>query len=58
MMNNRYVPKLNKENILAWQTLIKFHITSISHTSIKFLENEYLEVIMAPLTAEQLKHRT
>ena len=57
-MNNRYVLEMNKENILAWQTLIKFHITSISDASIKFLDNEYLEVIMSPLTAEQLKHRT
>ena len=57
-MNNRHVTKLNKENIPPWKTLIKFHITSISDASIKFLDNEYLEVIMSPLTTEQLKQRT
>ena len=49
---------MNKEKVPTWHTLINFHITIISDASIKFLDNEYIEVIMSPMIAEQVKHRT
>ena len=58
MMNNLCLPKMNKEKVPTWHTLINFHITSISDASIKFLDNEYIEVIMSPMISEQVKHRT
>ena len=57
MMNKRDVPKMNQEKLLAWKTLMKLHISSISDASINFLRNEYVEVKTTPLIAKELRHK-
>ena len=49
-MNKRDVPKLNKENFLAWKTLMKLHIYSNRDVVVNFLSYEYVEVTTTPLT--------
>ena len=55
MKNTRDVPKLNKEKFLAWKTLMKMHISSITNAAINVLRNEYVVVENYSLTNEELK---
>ena len=41
MSYRRKIPKLNRDNFEAWQELMKFHLETISDSSLKYLENAY-----------------
>jgi hypothetical protein len=41
MSYRREIPKLNKDNFVAWKDLMKFHLATISDSGLKYLENAY-----------------
>ena len=43
MSYKREIPRLNKDNFLAWQGLMRLHLASISDTGLKYLDVEYVE---------------
>ena len=55
-MYKKKVPKLNKENFLAWKSLMKLHISRIGDTTWSSVENSYVDPT-GTLTVEQLKAR-
>ena len=55
-MYKKEVPKLNKENFPAWQSLMKLHISGIGDTTWSSVENGYVDPTET-LTAKQLKER-
>ena len=55
-MYKKEVPKLNKENFPAWQSLMKLHISRIGDTAWSSVEHPYVDQI-GTLTTKQLKGR-
>lgn len=55
-MYKREIPKLNKENFLAWQRLMRLHLSSIGDFISYYLGNDYIEVLR-PMVVEQMKEK-
>ena len=55
-MYKKEVPKLNKENFPAWQSLKKLHIAKIGDSTKFYLENKYIK-IPAPMTTQKVKEK-
>ena len=53
-MSKREVPKLNKENFLAWKSLMKLHLGGFGNHAQSTITNEHVDPTRA-LTAEDLK---
>lgn len=53
-MYKKEVPKLNKENFPAWQSLMKLHLAGIGDSAKYYIENDYVSPV-APLTAEEMR---
>ena len=55
-MKRREVPKLNKENFLAWKSLMRLHIVGIGDGEIHYLDNEYVD-IPSSMIGQQMKEK-
>ena len=55
-MSKREVPKLNRDNFVAWQSLMKFHLGSISDYAQTSISVDYVTPTR-PLTVEDLRRR-
>ena len=55
-MPKREVPKLNKENFIAWQSLMKLHLGSISDYAQTCIVTEHVDPT-GTLTAEDMKNK-
>ena len=55
-MYRKEVPKLNKENFLAWKRLMKLHLGELGYYVQETITTEYVVVTRAP-TIEQLKQK-
>ncbi|MDF3686078.1 hypothetical protein [Enterobacter hormaechei] len=55
-MPKREVPKLNKENFIAWQSLMKLHLGSIGDYAQNSIITEHTDPAGAP-TAEDMKNK-
>ena len=55
-MSKREIPKLNKENFMAWQSLMKLHLGSISDYAQTCITTEHVNPTGTP-TAEQMKQK-
>lgn len=53
-MYKKEVPKLNKENFPAWQSLMKLHLANIGDSAKYYIENSYVSLV-APLTAKEMR---
>ena len=42
MSYKREIPRLNRDNFLAWQGLMRLHLASIGDTGLKYLDAEYV----------------
>ena len=42
MSYNREIPRLNRDNFLAWQGLMRLHLASIGDSGCKYLDEEYV----------------
>lgn len=54
-MSKREVPKLNKENFVAWQSLMKLHLGSIVDYAQSSITTEYVDPTSAPTTDDLKK---
>ena len=45
MSYKREIPRLNRDNFLAWQGLMRLHLASISDIGLKYLDEEYVDPI-------------
>ena len=43
MSYKREIPRLNRDNFLAWQGLMRLHLASIGDSGLKYLDAEYAE---------------
>ena len=43
MSYKREIPRLNRDNFLAWQGLMRLHLASIGDTWLKYLDEKYSE---------------
>ena len=43
MSYKREIPKLNRDNFLAWQGLMRLHLASIGDIGLKYVDVEYVE---------------
>ena len=43
MSFKREIPRLNRNNFLAWYGLMRLHLASIGDTELKYLDAEYVE---------------
>ena len=41
MSYKREIPKLNRDNFVAWKELMRLHLATISDSSCKYLDTEY-----------------
>ena len=55
-MSKREVPKLNKDNFVAWKSLMKLHLGSISDYAQTSILVDHVTPV-GPLTAEDLSRR-
>ena len=55
-MPKREVPKLNKDNFIAWKILMKLHLGSISDYAQSSIVTEHVDPT-STLTAEDLKNK-
>jgi hypothetical protein len=55
-MSKREIPKLNKENFMAWQSLMKLHLGSIGDYAQTCITTEHVAPTGTP-TAEQMKQK-
>ena len=55
-MSKREVPKLNKENIVAWQSLMKLHLGSIGDYAQTSITVDHVDPAR-PLTADNLSKK-
>ena len=55
-MPKREVPKLNKENFIAWQSLMKLHLGSIGDYAQTSIVTEHVDPT-GTLTAEDMKNK-
>jgi hypothetical protein len=55
-MYKREIPKMNKENFLAWKHLILLHLSSVGDSTSHYLDNEYIELPRC-MTIEQIKEK-
>ena len=55
-MPKREVPKLNKENFIAWQSLMKLHLGSISDYAQTCIVTEHVDPT-GTLTIEDMKNK-
>jgi hypothetical protein len=53
-MSKREVPKLNKDNFIAWKSLMKLYLGSIGDHAQSSIDVEHIDPIGAP-TAKDLK---
>ena len=53
MSYRREIPKLNKDNFVAWQELMRLHLSTIGDTSLYSLDNEYVGP-PRPLSMDQM----
>ena len=56
MMSKTEVSKLNRDNFVAWQSLLKLHLGSISDYAQTSILDDHVTPI-GPLTIEDLKRR-
>ena len=43
MSYKREIPKLNRDNFLAWQGLMRLHLATVGDTGLKYLDEKYEE---------------
>ena len=43
MSYKREIPRLNRNNFLAWQGLMRLHLASVGDTGLKYLDEKYEE---------------
>lgn len=55
-MSKREIPKLNKENFIAWQSLMKLHLGSISDYAQTCIVTEHVDPIGTP-SAQDMKNK-
>ena len=41
MSYRREIPKMNRDNFVAWQGLMRLHLGSMSNSGCKYLDEEY-----------------
>ena len=51
-MSKREIPKLNKENFMAWQILMKLHLGSISDYAQSCIVTEHVDPTGTPTTKD------
>lgn len=56
-MYKKEVPRLNKENFPTWKSLMGVYLAGIGDGEIHFVENSYVEIIVLPIIAQQLKEK-
>jgi hypothetical protein len=55
-MSKREIPKLNKENFMAWQSLMKLHLGSISDYAQTCITTEHVDPTGTP-SAQDMKNK-
>ena len=55
-MSKREVPKLNRDNFLTWQSLMKLHLGEIQNRAQSTITTNYVDPVGAP-TAEDMKKK-
>ena len=53
MYYRREIPKLNKDNFVAWQELMRLHISTIGDTGLQVLDDQYVEP-PRPMSMDQM----
>lgn len=56
MSQKREVPRLNKDNLTAWQGLMRLNLAFIGDSNLKYLDQEYISP-PAPLSFSDIAER-